>query len=169
VYAAENPDRVDRLVVCCCPVVGALAAHPGDEAMHQEIDITAESLGLGWGAGSSRRRRMLAMQLMPDAEAGTWEGFGPSPRPTVSPENLARWLALWTSVDLSLVLPEIRVPTLVVQSRNDPIVPYHQGRLFGSLVPNCRSVELDSDNHLPIVGEAAWPQLVDELEAFLPR
>ena len=167
IYAARHPERVDRLVVCGTPVVGPGASKSGDPAMRQELDITAESLGLGWSAGSARRRRMLAMQLMPGGDNETWEGFTPVTEPVIPPENLTRWLQCWTSADLTRELPGVSMPTLVLQSRHDPITPYGQGRLFAKLVPNGRFVDLDSSNHLPVAGEPAWSVLRDEIERFL--
>ena len=42
-----------------------------------------------------------------------------------------------------------------------------EGRLLASLIPDCRFVQLDSENHMPLADEPAWPRLVDEVRRFL--
>jgi len=36
-------------------------------------------------------------------------------------------------------------------------------------IPNARFVTLESENHVLIAGESAWPKFLDELEAFLAQ
>jgi hypothetical protein len=48
-------------------------------------------------------------------------------------------------------------------------VPFAQGRLIASVVPNARLVALDSRNHLITQDEPAWPKLVAEVRAFLAQ
>jgi hypothetical protein len=33
--------------------------------------------------------------------------------------------------------------------------------------PDCRFVPLDSENHMPLADEPAWPRLLDEMQRFL--
>ena len=47
------------------------------------------------------------------------------------------------------------------------MVPIDEGRLLASLIPNCRFVQLDSENHMPLPDEPAWPRLRGELRKFL--
>lgn len=49
----------------------------------------------------------------------------------------------------------------------DAVVPIDQGRLLASLIPDCRFVQLDSENHMLLADEPAWPRLVDEVRRFL--
>jgi DNA-binding CsgD family transcriptional regulator len=41
--------------------------------------------------------------------------------------------------------------------------------MLARLIPDCRFVQLDSENHMPLAGEPAWPRLLDEVRAFLRR
>jgi DNA-binding winged helix-turn-helix (wHTH) protein/pimeloyl-ACP methyl ester carboxylesterase len=163
IYAARHPERVERLVICGCPAVAPFA----QAGNHAELSSSSDIIDLGFGNGSSRQRRLLAMQLMPAGPMETWDGFGPDAQPTMPTGSLRRWLENCVSVDLSTVLPTITVPTLVFHARDDQIVPFHQGRLLASLVPGSRFVELDSPNHLLVPTEAAWAVFLDELDRFL--
>ena len=46
-------------------------------------------------------------------------------------------------------------------------MPVEQGRLLASLIPGARLVVLDSENHILLADEAAWPRFLAELNAFL--
>ena len=63
---------------------------------------------------------------------------------------------------------EIRVPTLVVHCRDDQIVPFEEGRLMASLIPGARFVPLESNNHILLETEPAWPQFLSEVTQFTP-
>jgi DNA-binding NarL/FixJ family response regulator len=39
--------------------------------------------------------------------------------------------------------------------------------LLASLIPDGRFVQIDSENHMPLAEEPAWPRLVEELQRFL--
>jgi DNA-binding NarL/FixJ family response regulator len=54
-----------------------------------------------------------------------------------------------------------------VHPERDAVVPLEQGRLLASLIPDARFVQLDSQNHMPLADEPAWPRLLAELKGFL--
>ena len=58
-------------------------------------------------------------------------------------------------------------PTLVLHSRHDNAVPFEEGRRLAAAIPNARFVALESENHVPLPDEPAWPQFIGEIEAFL--
>ena len=63
---------------------------------------------------------------------------------------------------------QVRCPTLVLHARRDAIVPYEEGKLMASLIPDAEFVTLDSANHVILEDEPAWPHLLAELRRFLP-
>lgn len=58
------------------------------------------------------------------------------------------------------------MPTLVLHSRGDQAQPFEEGRLIAAGIPNARLVPLDSDNHLILDDEPAWPMFRDEILGF---
>jgi len=50
--------------------------------------------------------------------------------------------------DVSRLLGQISVPTLVMHARDDARVPYDQGRRLAAGIPGARFVPLASRNHL---------------------
>ncbi len=86
---------------------------------------------------------------------------------TTSAENAARIRRACDNIDVMHLLPKVRVPTLILHSRHDAVVPHEQGRLMAISIPNARFVTLESENHVLLAGEPAWPKFLDEVEAFL--
>jgi DNA-binding NarL/FixJ family response regulator len=60
------------------------------------------------------------------------------------------------TVDVSDLLPKLRVPTLVLHSRGDAVTPVSEGRRIAAEIPGARFVELDSCNHILLEHEPAW-------------
>jgi DNA-binding NarL/FixJ family response regulator len=64
--------------------------------------------------------------------------------------------------------PLIRSPTLVLHAREDPIIPFDEGRLVASLIAGAQFVPLESRNSILQETEPAWQPFVDAIEEFLP-
>jgi class 3 adenylate cyclase len=62
-------------------------------------------------------------------------------RACVTPSTARKLIDLNLRSDLSGVLPAIRVPTLVLQLRDNPLVPLEAGHEAASLIPGARFVE----------------------------
>jgi DNA-binding CsgD family transcriptional regulator len=54
-----------------------------------------------------------------------------------------------------------------IQSTTSCCRPPPEGRLLASLIPNCRFVQLDGENHMPLANDPEWLRLVTEVRAFL--
>jgi class 3 adenylate cyclase len=66
----------------------------------------------------------------------------------------ARLLALVYEVDVSALLPRVRVATLVMHRQRDRAMPFRLGRELAALIPNARFVPLEGTIHLPWLGDA---------------
>jgi class 3 adenylate cyclase len=71
-----------------------------------------------------------------------------------------------SEINISGVLPAIRVPTLVIHRTNDIAVSVEGSRTLAKHITNARLVEFPGEDHLPYVGENA-DQIVDEIEEFV--
>ena len=67
--------------------------------------------------------------------------------------------------DLRPVFKTIRVPTLVMQRRDEQWVPIHHGRTAADLIPGARMIELPGCNHWPFYGD--HEPIVAEIEEFV--
>jgi pimeloyl-ACP methyl ester carboxylesterase/DNA-binding winged helix-turn-helix (wHTH) protein len=165
-YAAAHPERVRRLVLYGTYLRARLArARTEDEVV--EAKLQAQLARVGWGRDDPTFRRVFAMQFMPDGTLEQWEEFAELQRRTTSPENAARLLESYATVDVTSAAPRVTVPTLVLHARGDRRVPVEQGRLLAAAIPNARFVTLDSENHILLADEPAWTRFLAEVESFL--
>jgi pimeloyl-ACP methyl ester carboxylesterase len=88
-------------------------------------------------------------------------------RMAMSAEAAVKLRNVCAEIDVLDLLPKVTVPTLVLHSTHDNAVPFDEGRRLAALIPNARFVALESQNHVPMPDEPAWPQFIAEIEAFL--
>jgi len=58
------------------------------------------------------------------------------------------------NLNVTDLLPRLRVPTLVIHRKGDKAIPFHLGREMASIIPNSRFVPLEGDIHIPFFGDA---------------
>jgi DNA-binding SARP family transcriptional activator/pimeloyl-ACP methyl ester carboxylesterase len=165
-YAARHPERVRRLVLYGTYAQGAVVRATDAEALrvHQlQVDLAR----LGWGHDNPSFRQVFTSQFMPGGSKELWDAFNELQRRTTSPENAARTLEVTGHIDVVAAARRVRAPTLVLHARHDQRPPFDQGRLMASLISDSRFVALESDNHILLADEPAWPQFLAEVEAFL--
>jgi class 3 adenylate cyclase len=71
-----------------------------------------------------------------------------------------------SQIEISGILPAVRVPTLVIHRTGDKTVNVEGGRDVAAHIPGARLVELPGMDHLFYVGENA-DQIADAIEEFL--
>jgi hypothetical protein len=86
---------------------------------------------------------------------------------TLSPENAYRLQDCFGDTDVSNLLADVAVPTLVIHARKDGVAPIGEGRSFAAGIPGARFVELDSANHILLDGEPAFQEFLREVRAFV--
>jgi len=72
-------------------------------------------------------------------------------------------------IQVSDAVRRIKCPVLIVHPERDANVPIEEARLLASLIPHCRFVQLDTENHMPLADEPAWEKLVAEVRSFLAQ
>jgi class 3 adenylate cyclase len=93
------------------------------------------------------------------------EHFARYERNAASPSAMVDILRMVAATDVRAILPTISVPTLVVHSAGDLMVPVEHGRYLAEHIPGSRYVELPGADHITIQeGEAG---AVDDIEEFL--
>ena len=161
-FAATYPERVQSLVLL--GTFTRMATEPGscpwwekNRATFEIISETVEHWGegriLGLGAPSTSQNQ-LARRL-----AGVFE------RASASPAMARALITGCLSIDVTDILPAIRVPTLVISRTGDRLVPVENSRDTAERIPGARFVELPGDDHFWWVGDT--DRLVDEVEGFL--
>lgn len=110
---------------------------------------------------------MFSSLFMPGATTEQMLWFNELQRVSTSPENALRIREALGPIDVSALLPQVSVPTLVLHARGDAVAPFRGGREYAMHIPNARFVALEGQNHLLIDSEPAWPRFLSEVRAFL--
>jgi pimeloyl-ACP methyl ester carboxylesterase/DNA-binding CsgD family transcriptional regulator len=163
-YALKHPERVTRLVLLASYV--ATVAGDTDQARRLEETFTS-MIEVGWARPEGRFRRVFTDMLMPGAtpEQMTW--VDELMRRSTTAANAVAFRQARMDVDVADLLPQLKLPTLVMHSRGDQINELAGGRRLATEIPGARFVVLESDNHVLLDGEPATDVCFQELAAFL--
>jgi len=163
-YTLAHPDRVSHLILCGAYAQGIASRGDGEATKRYKaiIELTRQ----GWGRDNPVYRQLFTARFIPGATVEQIQWWNDLCRRTASPEMAARLLEARMPVDIVDLLPRVTAPTLVLHARRDEVVPFSQGQLLASGIPNARFVELDSANHVLLETEPAWQRFKDEVLAF---
>jgi pimeloyl-ACP methyl ester carboxylesterase/DNA-binding CsgD family transcriptional regulator len=159
-YAAEHPERVDRLVLFGAYARGADIASPS------ALELMVSVVERHWGLGA----RVLADVFLPNGTAEEREHFARFQRRSASRDTASKALRAVYERDSTRHLSRVRAPTLVLHRRHDRAIPFALGREVAELVPGATFVELAGDDHFPWLGDSrAVIDAVDRFLAGLPQ
>ncbi len=164
-YAVRHPERVTRLVLYGGYARGWRLRESAEEI--QEREALKVLIRRGWGKENPAFRQVFTTLFFPDGTPEQIRAFNELQRVTASPENAIRLLDAFSTIDVADLLPQVRVPTLVLHCRGDARVPFEAGRGMASGIPGARFVPLEGRNHLILQHEPAWPRFLEEIVAFL--
>ncbi|QHE86994.1 alpha/beta fold hydrolase [Hydrogenophaga sp. BPS33] len=165
-YAVRHPERVSHLVLHGAYARGALQRATSD-AERLEAETLVNLIRLGWGRDNAAFRQVFTNQFIPEGTPAQHQWWNELERLTASPENAARTLDAFHRVDVTGLARQLRVNTLVLHARGDARVPFDEGVRLAALIPGARFVPLESDNHVLLDSEPAWPLFLCELRGFL--
>jgi len=165
-YAARHPERVSHLVLYGTYALGRLrwTELPNEvEKARVLLDLTR----LGWGQENHAFSQVWASHFQPGGTLDHLRSWCDQQRAATSGDTAVRLLRIGWNVDVRDAARRIKCPVLIVHPERDAVVPFEQGRLLASLIPDARFVQLDSENHMPLADELAWSRLLAELRSFL--
>lgn len=165
-YAARHPERVTRLVLHGAYLRGP-ARRSGGASEREEAELLVKLAELGWAKPNPAFRQFFTTQFIPGGTPEQHEWWNELQRRTCSPGNASRYLAAINAIDVTALAPHIKCPTLVLHSTHDARVPFEEGRLAASLIPDARFVPLESRNHVLLGDERSWPRWLIEVRGFL--
>jgi pimeloyl-ACP methyl ester carboxylesterase/DNA-binding winged helix-turn-helix (wHTH) protein len=164
-YAVRHPERVSHLVLYGGYARGRRRrGHPGAS---EQTEALLTLMRQGWGQENPAFRQIFTSMFIPEATAEQANWFNDLQRMTTSPENAARIREALDDLDVSGLLRDVRVPTLVLHCRADAVQPFEEGRRMAAGIPGSRFVALDSRNHMILEHEPARTRLLDEITRFL--
>lgn len=163
-YAIRNPERVSHLILLGCYARGA--AHRSKEGP-ESVDMRRAVIRQGWGSEDPSYRQMFGMQILPEGTPEQLRWFGDLERISATPEIAEKIYTAMTNANVRELLPQIKVPTLILHCRGDRLVPFEMGCELAAHIPGARFVALESNNHLILEHEPATEVFFGEVAAFL--
>lgn len=146
-YAVKNPDRVSRLILWCAWARGAeFQTSPRIQAWRGLIDEdwdlmvdTCAHLAFGWDAGAVGRQAA--------------EGF----KANITREVAQVALEATIDCDVTALVPQLRVPTLVLHRDKIGWLPADIAFNLASSIPGSQLAILEGDTTAPYLGDMAAP------------
>ena len=164
-YAVKHPERVSKLVL-----YGGYARGPfrrGDPDRANFYRAMIDLVRLEWGSDNPTFRQIFTSRFIPEGTEDQIGWYNDLCRKTLTAEIAARLLESRAMIDVTALLGEVRVPTLVLHARGDAVVPIAEGQILAAGIPGAQFIELDSKNHILLENESAWERFCDEVLEFM--
>lgn len=165
-YTVRHPERVSHLIL-----YGAFARGWAKVGLPQhKLDAMyalAKIAEIGWGGSNPAYRQIFTTMFVPEANTEFVRSFNEMERMSTSPEMAAKFWIEIGKIDVFDMLPNVKVPTLVLHARNDKMALFEGGRQIAALIPGARFVPIESKNHILQENEPAWPKFLAEVHRFI--
>lgn len=160
-FAATYPERTTALVLVNATArMGSAPDYPIGVAPEAQERLAA-LIERSWGHGEM----MAAVNPSLTADHVAAEAWGRFLRLSASPATAARVVRMLFDLDIRDVLPAIRVPTMVVHRRDNPIITVDQGRYVADRIPDAKFVAVPGADYGLVVGDV--DVILDEVEEFV--
>jgi pimeloyl-ACP methyl ester carboxylesterase/DNA-binding CsgD family transcriptional regulator len=163
-YAARHPERLTRLVF-----YGSYSgARAGSSAEELELLAAFEALiRVGWARPTSEFRRVFSSMMIPGGTEEQMRWLDDLQKMACDTETAVISRSQRQVTDSTWRLPELDLPTLVIHSRGDQMNEFHHARDLAAGIRGARLVGLDSNNHIVLGDEPAWPVFLHEIAEFI--
>jgi len=165
-YASRHPERVSHLILG-----GTYAKGWKNWNLHkgqlEEIESMLTIMQSGWGRNNPFSRHVFTSAFIPDStsEQQTW--FDELQRTSCTPNIAVQFMHECGEISVQDLLAKVSVPTLILHSRSDIVVPFELGRELAANISNSRFVSLEGKNHILLETEPAWAVFLNEVRSFL--
>ncbi|WP_245513678.1 MULTISPECIES: alpha/beta hydrolase [unclassified Mesorhizobium] len=164
-YAIRHPEKVSGMILYGGYVKGWRARGDAGEIATREAIATL--MREGWGKQNPMFRQVFCSMFIPGATHEHFSWMDDLMLRTVSPDDAFRLQSAFSVIDVSELLEQVRVPTLVLHAREDNVAPVESGRTMAAGIPGARFFELESQNHILLEGEPAFDEFIAHVRAFV--
>jgi pimeloyl-ACP methyl ester carboxylesterase/DNA-binding winged helix-turn-helix (wHTH) protein len=164
-YAVRHPERVSRLIL-----YGGFARgrrRRGSQEAIEQSEAFSTLMRQGWGQENPAFRQLLTSLFLPGGTSEQMQWYNDLQRVTTSPKNAVRIRQVSDELDVTDLLPKVKVPTLVLHCREDAVQPFEEGRRLAAGIQGAQFVPLEGRNHLILESDQSWGRLVSEIREFL--
>jgi class 3 adenylate cyclase/pimeloyl-ACP methyl ester carboxylesterase len=155
-FSATHPDRVSHLVL----VGGFMRA--GYSVPAPQFEAYADKVVANWGSGQMMK---LVIGLV-DGSQDQLAALGKFERMSCSPGAFKAIMVMNRLIDVTSILETVRVPTLVLHSRADAVVPVSEGRKLGAAIPGARYIEYEGLPH-GLFFTTGGEEAIGDIEEFI--
>ena len=160
-FAATYPQRTSALVMAgAYPRLLAATDYPYGRTEEQTTAFLVE-VERDWGKAVGLEARAPSRAADPHFRQW-WARFI---RLSASPAAAVALARMNWAIDIRAILPSIRVPTLLLHSVNDQLLPVGASRYMAERIPNAKFVELQGVDHVPYLSDSE--NITGAIEEFL--
>ena len=156
VFAATYPERLRGLAL-----YGAFVHSPTRAWPAEQVEARFDLIERAWGTGALPPR-VAPSRAADQAFRRAWSRFE---RESARASDAAALLRIDRDIDITDVLPAVRVPTLLMHRGGDRRIGIENARYLAQRLPGANYVELSGDDHLPYVGDST--RVITEIKGFL--
>ncbi len=160
-FAATYPERVAALLLC-----GTFATVPSSALSTAERDTMLQRIAEQRGTVAEARTTLQRSAPSVADDPGTQQWFARLQRLAATPRAMIALTRMNWEIDVTAVLPAVRVPTLVLHLTGDRLVPVAYGRQIAAAIPGAWLVELPGEDHIPWFSDQADAQ-VEQVRQFI--
>ena len=166
VYAVRHPQQVSDLILYGTWGRGRFK-RPDLPDETEKARVMLDLARLGWGQEGHVFLRAWASVFQPGGTTEHMRGWCALQKASTDAGTAGELLRTAAAVDVLAMAERLRCQTLIIHSERDAVAPVHEARLLAARIPGARYVELDSDNHILLAEESAWPRFLGEMRGFL--
>ncbi len=166
-YVAENPGRVDRLVIQCGYARGR--ARRETAYADQQADPSIALLREGWGDPANGFMRAWLSMFLPDATREELTEFIELIGAASRAEDIEAQRRVVDQLDAQEYLPQVDVPVLVIHPRNCAGHPLAEGQLIARAIEGAELMVIEGGNVCCLPSDPAWEDQMQATLAFLDR
>ena len=112
-YAVAHPQRVSHLILHGGYARGRLTRAVTDQ-QREESETMTKLAELGWGQQNPAFRQFFTTQFIPGGTSEQHHWFNELERVSTSPANAARFMRVFSNIDVVALLPQVSCPTLAL-------------------------------------------------------
>lgn len=153
-FSATHPDRVSHLVLAG----GFMRA--GYSIPEAQFEAHADNVVANWGSG-----QMMKHAVRTTGDQSDLAVLGKFERMCCSPGAFRALMLMNRRIDVTPILKNVRIPTLVLHSLTDAVVPASEGRKLAAAIPGSRYIEYEDLPHVCFTTDCE--QLIADIEEFV--
>lgn len=154
-FAATYPERVSRLIL-----IGGFA-RAADRVAEDAWEAVVLQRVKNWGTGEMIKAAIGSAATNKEAVAQ----FAKFERLSSSPGAFKTIMHLNRQIDVTCILPTVRVPTLVLHRRTDAQIPAVLGRNLAAQIPGAKYIEYPDGDHAFWAGDVE--AMLGDIEEFV--